>query len=87
MNFFKEKNFFQENIINISTDEVYGNIEKEPSDENFPLLPNSPYSASKHPWILFLDRIITFNFPTLTLDAAIIMVLFNFLKNLYQQSF
>ena len=32
----------------MSTDEVYGDIAKpKRSDENFPYIPNSPYSASK----------------------------------------
>ena len=34
-------------FIQISTDEVYGTISKGSWDEDFPLLPNSPYSASK----------------------------------------
>ena len=34
-------------FIQISTDEVYGSIEKESFDEDSPLLPNSPYAASK----------------------------------------
>jgi dTDP-glucose 4,6-dehydratase len=34
-------------FIQISTDEVYGTIVKGSWDEDFPLLPNSPYSASK----------------------------------------
>jgi dTDP-glucose 4,6-dehydratase len=34
-------------FVQISTDEVYGSIETGSWDENFPLLPNSPYSASK----------------------------------------
>jgi dTDP-glucose 4,6-dehydratase len=34
-------------FIQISTDEVYGSIEEGSWDENCPLLPNSPYSASK----------------------------------------
>lgn len=34
-------------FIHISTDEVYGSIESGSWDENQPLLPNSPYSASK----------------------------------------
>jgi len=38
----KSKRFLQ-----ISTDEVYGSIEKGSWDENEPLLPNSPYAASK----------------------------------------
>jgi len=34
-------------FLQVSTDEVYGSIEFGSWDENFPLLPNSPYSASK----------------------------------------
>ena len=34
-------------FVHISTDEVYGTISKGSWDENCPLLPNSPYSASK----------------------------------------
>ena len=34
-------------FIHVSTDEVYGSIESGSWDENEPLLPNSPYSASK----------------------------------------
>ena len=36
-------NFF----LNVSTDEVYGSIERGSWTEDFPLSPNSPYSASK----------------------------------------
>ena len=39
---FSDKRFLQ-----ISTDEVYGSISEGSWDENCPLLPNSPYSASK----------------------------------------
>lgn len=34
-------------FVQISTDEVYGSIEKDSWDETAPILPNSPYSASK----------------------------------------
>ena len=34
-------------FLQVSTDEVYGSIETGSWDENSPLLPNSPYSASK----------------------------------------
>ena len=37
----------QKRFLQVSTDEVYGSIESGSWDENFPLLPNSPYSASK----------------------------------------
>ena len=34
-------------FLQVSTDEVYGSIDSGSWDEKFPLLPNSPYSASK----------------------------------------
>ena len=34
-------------FVQVSTDEVYGSIESGSWDENQPLLPNSPYAASK----------------------------------------
>tara|TARA_A100001011_G_C14182569_1_gene787543 strand:- start:144 stop:1166 length:1023 start_codon:yes stop_codon:yes gene_type:complete len=34
-------------LIHISTDEVYGNVKKNKSNEKFPYNPSSPYSASK----------------------------------------
>jgi dTDP-glucose 4,6-dehydratase len=34
-------------FVHVSTDEVYGSIDEGSWDENEPLLPNSPYSASK----------------------------------------
>ena len=34
-------------FLQVSTDEVYGSIESGSWDENWPFLPNSPYSASK----------------------------------------
>ena len=34
-------------FVQVSTDEVYGSIEEGSWDENCPLLPNSPYSATK----------------------------------------
>ena len=34
-------------FVQVSTDEVYGSIDEGSWDENCPLLPNSPYSASK----------------------------------------
>jgi dTDP-glucose 4,6-dehydratase len=36
-----------EKFVHVSTDEVYGSIEQGSWDEEQPLLPNSPYSASK----------------------------------------
>jgi dTDP-glucose 4,6-dehydratase len=37
----------QVRFLHVSTDEVYGSIAEGSWDENFPLSPNSPYSASK----------------------------------------
>ena len=34
-------------LINVSTDEVYGSLSEGSADETFPLMPNSPYAASK----------------------------------------
>jgi dTDP-glucose 4,6-dehydratase len=34
-------------FVQVSTDEVYGSIDEGSWDESYPLLPNSPYSASK----------------------------------------
>ena len=34
-------------VIHVSTDEVYGSLPEGSADENSPLLPNSPYAASK----------------------------------------
>ncbi len=51
-------------FIHISTDEVYGDIEKGKFREDFPLNPNSPYSASKAAADLLVRSYIrTFNLP------------------------
>ena len=34
-------------VIHVSTDEVYGSLKEGSADETYPLLPNSPYAASK----------------------------------------
>ena len=34
-------------VIHVSTDEVYGSLREGSADETFPLMPNSPYAASK----------------------------------------
>ena len=39
--------FGVERFVHVSTDEVYGSIDSGSWDENEPLLPNSPYAASK----------------------------------------
>jgi dTDP-glucose 4,6-dehydratase len=41
------KNYKIKKLVQVSTDEVYGSIPQGSWDENAPLLPNSPYSASK----------------------------------------
>lgn len=41
------RHFGVRTFLQVSTDEVYGTIEKGSWREDFPLLPNSPYSASK----------------------------------------
>ncbi|RJP28970.1 MAG: dTDP-glucose 4,6-dehydratase [Candidatus Omnitrophota bacterium] len=41
------RKFSVEKLIHVSTDEVYGEIEKGSFKETDPLVPNSPYSASK----------------------------------------
>jgi dTDP-glucose 4,6-dehydratase len=41
------KNLKVAKFVQVSTDEVYGSIPEGSWDENAPLLPNSPYSASK----------------------------------------
>jgi len=53
-------------FLHISTDEVYGNIKKGKFFENFPLKPNSPYSASKASADLFVRAYIkTYGFPAI----------------------
>ncbi len=41
------RKFGVEKFLQVSTDEVYGSIDEGSWDENYPLNPNSPYSASK----------------------------------------
>jgi dTDP-glucose 4,6-dehydratase len=53
--------------IQISTDEVYGSIESGSWDENCPLMPNSPYSASK----ASADLIALSYFKTFNLNVSI----------------
>ena len=56
-------------MIHISTDEVYGDMYgKEPADEESPLLPSSPYSASK----ASADLLIFSYIRTYGLDAKIV---------------
>lgn len=53
-------------FIHISTDEVYGEISRGSFRENFPLQPNSPYSASKAAADLLIKSYIrTYGFPAI----------------------
>lgn len=54
-------------FVHISTDEVYGDLPAETfADENAPLRPSSPYSASKASAdLLVLSYVRTYNFPAL----------------------
>jgi dTDP-glucose 4,6-dehydratase len=56
-----------ERFVHISSDEVYGDIRQGSfSDENFPLIPSSPYSASKAAAdLIVLSFVRTYNFPAL----------------------
>ena len=67
---FSKKNI-KTKLIHISTDEVYGDILKGRTDENFPYKPSSPYAASKasadH---LIKSYIRTFNFPAVISNCS-----------------
>jgi len=58
-------------LIHISTDEVFGDILKGRSDENYPYKPSSPYAASKaasdH---LLRSYIRTYNIPAITTNCS-----------------
>ena len=45
--FYEKKNKKKIKLVHVSTDEVYGDVLKGRSDENFPYNPSSPYSATK----------------------------------------
>jgi dTDP-glucose 4,6-dehydratase len=58
-------------FVHISTDEVYGDIEKGKFSEESPLKPNSPYAASKAAGDLLVKAYVrTFNFPALIVRAS-----------------
>lgn len=61
------KNHKVAKFVQISTDEVYGSILEGSWDENEPLLPNSPYSASK----AAADLLVRAYFVTHGLDACV----------------
>ena len=47
ISFYEKKNKKKIKLVHVSTDEVYGDVLKGRSDENFPYNPSSPYSATK----------------------------------------
>jgi dTDP-glucose 4,6-dehydratase len=61
------KSFDNCRFLQISTDEVYGSIASGSSDENFPILPNSPYAASK----AAADLIVRSYFKTFGLNVLV----------------
>ena len=64
---FLNKKKISPKLIHISTDEVYGDIKKNRSDENFKYDPSSPYSASK----ASADHLIKSYIRTYKLNAVI----------------
>jgi dTDP-glucose 4,6-dehydratase len=70
-------------FIHISTDEVYGSIEKGSSVETDLLMPNSPYSASK----AASDLLVRSYVSTYGLDARITRCCNNYGKNQYPEKF
>jgi len=60
------KSYPEKRLLQVSTDEVYGSIRLGSWDESSPLLPNSPYSASKAAADLLLrSYFVTFNLNAL----------------------
>ncbi|MBU2251380.1 MAG: GDP-mannose 4,6-dehydratase [Candidatus Omnitrophica bacterium] len=58
-------------FVHISTDEVYGDIEKGKFKENHPLAPNSPYSASKAAADFLVRAYVrTYGFPAVTIRPS-----------------
>jgi dTDP-glucose 4,6-dehydratase len=47
ISYYEKKNKKKIKLVHVSTDEVYGDVLKGRSDENFPYNPSSPYSATK----------------------------------------
>ncbi len=63
--------FAVERFINIITDEVYGEIEEGSFTEDSPLMPNSPYSASKAAQDMFGRAYYrTYNLPVITVRPS-----------------
>ena len=70
-------------FLHVSTDEVYGSIKIGSSIETDPLLPNSPYSASK----ASSDLLVRAYVQTYGLDARITRCCNNYGKNQYPEKF
>lgn len=70
-------------FLHVSTDEVYGSVESGDSVESDPLLPNSPYSASK----AASDLLVRSYVQTYGLDARITRCCNNFGPNQYPEKF
>ena len=68
-------------FLQISTDEVYGSIEEGSWDEEYPLKPNSPYSASK----AAADLLCLSYFRTFDLDVRITRCSNNYGPNQYPE--
>jgi dTDP-glucose 4,6-dehydratase len=68
-------------VIHVSTDEVYGSLQEGSADETYPLLPNSPYAASK----AASDLLARSYFITHGLDVRIIRCCNNFGKNQFPE--
>ena len=58
---------YEKKILHISTDEVFGSLEKETADENYKLNPSSPYSSSKASAELLINSYVV----TYQIDAKI----------------
>ena len=71
INFYIKKKKKKIKLIHISTDEVYGDILKGRSSENYPYKPSSPYAASKasadH---LVMSYVRTYNFPAIITNCS-----------------
>jgi dTDP-glucose 4,6-dehydratase len=70
-------------FLHVSTDEVYGSVETGSSVETDPLLPNSPYSASK----AASDLLVRSYVQTYGLDARITRCCNNYGPNQYPEKF
>jgi dTDP-glucose 4,6-dehydratase len=70
-------------FLHVSTDEVYGSVDKGSSVESDPLMPNSPYSASK----AASDLIVRSYFETFGLDVRTTRCCNNYGPNQYPEKY